>query len=204
MEFNSSAGLAAGLRKSGTKGQQENLMSTVGHRGPDFCRAARKTGNAGLTLIETLIVVSILAVMLSIAVPSYRDHLERGDILSAEEDILFIADEIMDYLLDRGHYPDSLDELNLVSSEDPWGNPYEYLRIDHTGTGAGEGPGKGPGKGGVGKLRKDKNLVPINSDFDLYSKGPDGRSVSPLTAKHSRDDIIRANNGSFIGIAEDY
>ncbi len=42
-------------------------------------------------------------------------------------------------------------------------------------------------------------MVPINSDYDLYSKGPDGASQGPLTAKASRDDIIRANNGRFIG-----
>lgn len=56
----------------------------------------------------------------------------------------------------------------------------------------------------VGKKRKDKSLHPLNTDYDLYSMGPDGRSVSPLTAKASRDDIIRANNGGFIGVAEDY
>jgi len=46
--------------------------------------------------------------------------------------------------------------------------------------------------------------VPINTDFDLYSMGPDGRSAPPLTAKHSRDDIVRANDGAFIGLASDY
>jgi general secretion pathway protein G len=34
--------------------------------------------------------------------------------------------------------------------------------------------------------------------------GKDGASVSPLTAKASRDDIVRANNGGFIGLAEDF
>jgi general secretion pathway protein G len=44
----------------------------------------------------------------------------------------------------------------------------------------------------------------LNSDYDLYSMGEDGESVPPLTAKQSRDDIIRANNGGFIGLAADY
>ena len=57
---------------------------------------------------------------------------------------------------------------------------------------------------GLGKMRKDKNLVPINSDYDLYSMGPDGISVSPLTAKASQDDIVRGRNGKFIGVATDY
>jgi hypothetical protein len=51
---------------------------------------------------------------------------------------------------------------------------------------------------------KDKSLHPLNSDYDLYSMGPDGQSQTPLTAKASRDDIIRANNGGFIGVVEDH
>lgn len=43
--------------------------------------------------------------------------------------------------------------------------------------------------------------MPLNSDYDLYSKGPDGASVAPLTAKASQDDILRASNGRFIGPA---
>jgi general secretion pathway protein G len=56
----------------------------------------------------------------------------------------------------------------------------------------------------MSQTRKDKNLVPLNSDFDLYSKGPDGESVPALTAGVSRDDIVRANDGAFIGVAADY
>ena len=44
-------------------------------------------------------------------------------------------------------------------------------------------------------------MVPINTYFDLYSMGPDGQSVSPLTAKVSRDDIIYAHDGEYIGPA---
>ena len=53
-------------------------------------------------------------------------------------------------------------------------------------------------------MRKDKNLVPVNTDYDLYSMGEDGRSVGPFTAKASRDDIVRANDGGFVGLAADY
>ena len=53
-------------------------------------------------------------------------------------------------------------------------------------------------------VRKDKNLHPLNTDFDLYSLGRDGDSKLPLTAATSRDDILRANNGAFIGRAENY
>ena len=53
-------------------------------------------------------------------------------------------------------------------------------------------------------MRKDRNLVPINTDYDLYSKGPDGASSPPLTARAGQDDIVRANDGAYIGVAADY
>jgi len=46
--------------------------------------------------------------------------------------------------------------------------------------------------------------VPLNSTYDLYSKGKDGASASPLTAKASADDVIRANDGGYIGLASGY
>ena len=46
--------------------------------------------------------------------------------------------------------------------------------------------------------------MPVNSDFDLYSLGADGKSAVAFTAKNSHDDVVRANNGAFIGLAEDY
>jgi general secretion pathway protein G len=57
---------------------------------------------------------------------------------------------------------------------------------------------------GNGKARKDKFLVPINSDYDLYSDGQDGQSASPLTAKASQDDIVRAANGRYVGLASQF
>ncbi|MFQ5988854.1 MAG: hypothetical protein ACE5K9_02950 [Candidatus Methylomirabilales bacterium] len=53
-------------------------------------------------------------------------------------------------------------------------------------------------------MRKDQFLVPLNSDYDLYSKGKDGQSQPPLTAQARRDDIVRANDGGFVGLAPEY
>jgi len=52
--------------------------------------------------------------------------------------------------------------------------------------------------------RKDRFLVPINSDYDLYSKGKDGQSNAPLTVPVSHDDIIRAANGAYVGVAANF
>jgi general secretion pathway protein G len=71
------------------------------------------------------------------------------------------------------------------------------------GNGGGNGGG-GNGGCGSGNPRKDHFLHPINSDFDLYSMGKDGDSVAPLTAQKSRDDIIRANDGGYYGVASNF
>lgn len=52
--------------------------------------------------------------------------------------------------------------------------------------------------------RKDRNLIPLNSDFDLFSKGKDGQSLPPITAPVSQDDVLRANNGGFVNLASKY
>ena len=46
--------------------------------------------------------------------------------------------------------------------------------------------------------------MPINSTYDLYSMGADGRTALALTASYSLDDVVRANDGSYIGLASSY
>ena len=94
-------------------------------------------------------------------------------------------------LRNNGRIPLTLDELAVDLPLDPWQQPYEYLNIVVAGPGAGD-------------VRKDGKLNPLNTDFDLYSIGRDGETAGPLSAKAARDDIVRANNGAFIGLAEDY
>jgi general secretion pathway protein G len=149
-----------------------------------------RSAQAGFTLIEMLITATILAVIAAIGVVGYRGYVETSRVNIAINQITEMGIAISDYGLDHAVFPASLADLNLDKMLDPWGNPYQYLNI-----------AANPGNG---KVRKDHNLVPLNTDFDLYSMGPDGKSVSPLTAKASRDDIIRANNGSYIGKATDY
>jgi general secretion pathway protein G len=54
------------------------------------------------------------------------------------------------------------------------------------------------------RLRKDRNRAPLNTDFDLYSLGPDGESALPLPAAPSLDDVVRAADGKYIGRAVNY
>jgi general secretion pathway protein G len=144
------------------------------------------------SLTEFAVVLLIVGLLFSMIPPIYFHYIDAEKSEDSNEQIQEIAGLIDDFHLKYGHYPDSLEEVVSPVPLDPWGNPYEYLRID------------GGPESGKGKLRKDKNLVPINSDYDLYSKGPDGKSVSPLTANASKDDIVRGRNGKFFGLATDY
>jgi general secretion pathway protein G len=155
--------------------------------------SARRTSKKGLTVIELLLVVAIIATLLSFAVPSTSNMINKGRISRACSDISIMSQKLSDYLMDHGSLPENLNELDFPTLIDPWGNPYQYLVI------------LGKIKSEIqGKWRKDHFLVPLNYDFDLYSMGKDGESAAPLTAAESHDDIVRANNGYFIGLASKY
>ena len=142
-----------------------------------------------MELVITLVIVSLLT---SIAVPAYDQFAQRAKNSRAIGEMGVITIEIGKFQLRNNNaLPDLLADLAVVIPLDPWGTPYSYLNIVTAG----------PGKG---QFRKDKNLNPLNTDYDLYSSGKDKDSAGPLNAKKSRDDIVRANNGAFLGLAEDY
>jgi general secretion pathway protein G len=145
---------------------------------------------SGWTLLQLLVGLAILGILATLALSGRSDYADRVKITQAKQDINVIALALDDMRLEQGKLPSSLADIGMGNMRDPWGNPYFYLNIQTAK--------------GNGKLRKDRNLVPINTDYDLYSSGPDGKTVSPLTAKASQDDIIRAGDGSFIGVASEF
>jgi general secretion pathway protein G len=52
--------------------------------------------------------------------------------------------------------------------------------------------------------RRDRYLFPLNTDYDLFSLGPDSRTAVSLGETVGLDDVIRANNGGFFGPASEY
>lgn len=141
-----------------------------------------------------MVIISIIATVTSISVPLFTTYRDKARIAKAVLDIRAIEKDIMSFYADNSRFPPSLKDVGRENYVDPWGTPYQYFRIP-----------VGKGKKGTGGLasdcRKDRFLVPINSDYDLYSMGKDKKSKLPLTAKDSRDDIIRAGNGKFVGLA---
>jgi general secretion pathway protein G len=145
---------------------------------------------AGFTLVELLIIMAIIMTLSAIAVPNLVAALEYAKNARASADIHALGQDIFAYSITKDKFPNTLADIGADTRLDPWGNPYQYLNFANVN--------------GNGKMRKDRFLVPINTDFDLYSLGKDGNSVSPLTAKASQDDIIWANDGSYVGLASEF
>lgn len=144
----------------------------------------------GFTLIELLIVVVIIGALAGIVTPNLQRNADRARVAAATEEIRFLQAEIMGYRADDGELPPTLADIGREAFLDPWGNPYVYLNFI--------------GVQGQGQKRKDRFLVPLNTEYDLYSIGADGLTAPALTAAESHDDVIRANDGGFVGLAKSY
>ena len=65
----------------------------------------------GFTLVELLIVLAIVAVLLTIAVPRYYASLDRSKEAVLKENLYQLRDAIDKYYADKGKYPQSLESL---------------------------------------------------------------------------------------------
>ncbi len=146
----------------------------------------------GFTLIELMVVIAILGTLGGIAIPLYSNQIEKARIVKAIAEIAIMQKEIAAYDGEESDnfLPNTLDDIGRGNLLDPWDNPYEYLNYANTSNYQG--------------ARKDQFLKPLNSDYDLYSKGKDGESNKNLNAPASYDDVVRANDGRFIGLASEY
>ena len=66
---------------------------------------------AGFTLVELMVVLVIIALLLTIAVPRYFGAVENGKRSVQRQNIAAIRDAIDKYRGDQGSYPQTLDDL---------------------------------------------------------------------------------------------
>lgn len=138
----------------------------------------RRSAEAGMTLIELMATVAILGSLASLAVPKYHKVTEAARVARAIGDL----QAIQTTLDSRDSLPDNLAGIgqNII---DPWGNPYVYVKFPN------------------GAPRVDRFGVAVNTTYDLFSPGFDDVTAGSFNAGVSFDDVVRANDGGFLGTA---
>ena len=144
----------------------------------------------GFTVVELMLALAIIGVLGLLASASYDRYIEKTRVYRAAVDIGSLQMAIKQYELNNSVLPDDLAAVGMATKLDPWGRAYVYVNLEATH--------------GHGSARKDHKLNPLNSDYDLYSLGKDGVTKPQITQKESLDDVIRAHDGAFIGLASDF
>jgi general secretion pathway protein G len=144
---------------------------------------AQRCAQRGFTLVEMVMVAGILLTITAMAAPSFLSALNNARYARAVGDIYALQTDVLSYSSSNGKLPRTLGDVGRAAVRDPWGMPYIY---------------KNP------QVRKDHFRHPLNSDFDLFSSGPDKQWRPQITNKASLDDVVRASDGGYVGKASEY
>ena len=168
---------------------KSGIYSTPASTGRNGGRKVR--GNQGFTFVELIVVMGILAVLTSLALPAFSKIKDKAREVRAMEEIRGLEKAISAYTIDKGGaLPANLAALLIPLPLDPWGHSYIYHQLGS------------PGVAPDGLPRIDIALVPLNDDYDLYSMGPDGATNRSTDDPSSYDDVVRTGDGGYVGMAK--
>lgn len=108
----------------------------------------RGARTAGFTLIEVMVVISILAILAALIVPKVMSRPDEARVVAAKQDIAALMQALKLYRLDTKRYPTTEQGLAALVARptlapvpdnwkaggyverlpsDPWGKPYQFL-----------------------------------------------------------------------------
>jgi general secretion pathway protein G len=149
-------------------------------------------------MVELIVVIGVLAVLTIIGMGVYSHFIDKAKNTRAIAEIRGLEKEILEFWHTNDRLPDNLSELDRAVMLDPWKTPYQYINFDT----APDSEEKRRTKGNKGKGKGAGD--PLNSDYDLFSMGKDKTSAPVLTDDSSKDDIVRADDGSYTGLVSEY
>jgi general secretion pathway protein G len=109
-----------------------------------FGRASRRQLQRGFTLLELIIVVAVIGILATIAMPKLLGTPEKAREAVLKTNLRTIRDVLDQYNADKGHYPPSLEELvedgylrtvpvdPMTRSADTWIPVFEEASLDET------------------------------------------------------------------------
>jgi general secretion pathway protein G len=168
------------------------------HRLP-FCSPNWNQRSQGFTLVELVVVMGILAILTLLGTGAYSHFINKAKNTRAIAEIRLLEKEILEFWQTNDRLPDTLAELGHAAMLDPWKTPYQYINFDTTSGGE-----------DIRRITKKKNnkgkgnSSVLNEDFDLFSMGKDRLSAPDLNDGSSLDDIVRADDGRYTGLASEY
>src|SRR5271169_3208209 len=118
-------------------------------------------GNRGFTLIEMLVVISIIMVLLAIAVPNYTHNVLLAKEAKLHQNLTTLNKVIQEYSLDKKHAPQSLDELvqagyiKFIPDDITGSNTWQTDREDPESTWDPNNPGIGSVHSGSNETASD-------------------------------------------------